>query len=278
MVKRLLTLLLALLTVLLCACGSNSNDNETQLRETKSDETEHGETRMETEPVYLLAKETVFRNGYEYSVKEYEYDEQGNLCSSINWVPEAHMYFKEMFNTEGKCIEYSTYHLISDPEGLLSDQVLYTYNEDGTLCKQEYRQRTVGWSESEGERLGEWSVYITEYDHRYDNGILAESKGYANGELVLHIKYDKNSRTLMQYKGGELYLLEVNEYIPNSQEYQKTHREYYLDEGIVLSELQYFYDSNEKLIRMVENQSDSGGTIFDEYVTEYEYKFLEKIG
>lgn len=274
----MLTVLLAVVMVLLCACGTNGDDNETQLKETKPDETEHGETREETEPVYLLVKETVFRNGYEYSVKEYEYDEQGNLYSSINWVPEPHIYFKEMFNTEGKCIEYSTYHLISaeNPEGLLSDQILYTYNEDGTLCKQENKSRTFSWSESEGEKLGEWSVYITEYDHRYDNGILAESKAYANGELVLYIKYDKNSRKSMQYKGGELYFLEENEYIPNSQDYKITYREYYLDRGVIISKLQYVYDSDGKLILTIETQRDSGDTILDEYVTEYEYELLGK--
>lgn len=279
MKKRMIALLLALLMMLLCACGSGGT-NEEQGKDTTPAETERRETEApeETEPVYLCVKVRQYEDGgLRYEV-EYEYDEQGYLVKQIQYDQGSRHEIREEYiyknDENGNRLEVNGfYYSDQDRQGILVYQAFSAYNDDGMVKSTENSSRSFRLVDGYREYDDEWHTNCLEYEHQYRDGSIVESLVYLDGAFISRYEYENGQKvSYEQYVGDAVFMREEYEYRAGSDELTVS-REY--RKGELLSETKYYYDSYGNLIRTEKKQKD--GEFEDEYVTEFEYKLLEKI-
>ncbi len=217
----------------------------------------------------------------------YEYDDNGNIVkkveytkSGIFYVREAQYDTKYTYNKNGDILqelvrieEFSTN--ITDGHHIYEEGYNYIYNENQQLIKKEI----INPSDSEDVFCG----YEYEYDEQGNR--VKEYKYFADGikELEFENIYDSQNQLIKkQYIanfGNSSWLDNETEYTYDDNQklvYSKTNRyAHYEDEENSYSEIKYYYDEFNRLIKQEATSFDSNGVTTDKYVSEYK-DFIKK--
>ena len=271
--KSLLLVIIILMAFVFSACKEDLDTGYSYLPQTELYTIQNsGGFHREYKIIYKydekgnVIKKTEYTKGFLgiFSVRErqddieYTYNENGDIS-------------QERIRTEDFCTSLTDGHQIYD------DGYNYIYNEKQQLIKKE--GIIINPSEHEDAFCG--------YEYEYDEhgNCIKEYKYFANGtkELEFENTYDSQNQLIKKQEitnfGHSSWIHSETEYtydVAKKLVYSKTLRyAHYKDEEESYSEVKYYYDEFNRLIKQEATSFDSNGKATDKYVSEYK-DFINK--
>lgn len=212
----------------------------------------------------------------------YKYDDNGNIIKKVEYrkgflgifsVRERQYDIEYTYNENGdisqeriRTEDFCTY--LTDIHQIYNDGYNYIYNEKKHLIKKEI----INPSDYEGALCG--------YEYEYDEcgNCIKEYKYYANGtkELELEYIYDSQNQLIKKQEianfGNSSWIINETEYTYDDKKlvYSKTiHPAHYKDEEESYSEVKYYYDEFNRLIKEERTSFNNDGVIENTDIKEY---------
>ncbi len=230
-----------------------------------------------------LPKTELYSGFYEEYKNTYEYDDNGNIIKKTEYtkgflgifsVRERQYDIEYTYNENGD-ISQELIHIedfctsLTDGHQIYDEGYNYIYNENQQLIRKEITNH----SDAEGVLCG----YEYEYDEQ--GNCVKEYTYYTDGRKELEVEkiYDSQNQPIKKRRianfGDSSWLDSETEYTYDLDKkliYEKTlHYAHYEDEENSYSQVKYYYDELNRLVKQEATSFDSNGEITNKYVNEY---------
>jgi hypothetical protein len=145
-------------------------------------------------------------------------------------------YLENYYNEAARCFRSYRFHRGKDERDSIREVILYDYDEDGKLTVESHHQM----------QIGEYNEYSINYEWFADTFRLQ----LAEENKMDSVRFDEKHRAIMFSQNGVIYYPIFDEKTGVRNRMKRFVRDESTEKPIEISELNYIYDENKRLVRV----------------------------